>query len=55
MIGLAVAAVIFLATGGHLIFLPLLFVPLGFLTFRQGRQHLAALRTRSLRVGRRFG
>jgi hypothetical protein len=55
MIGLAVAAVVFLATGGHLIFLPLLFIPLGFLAFRQGRQHLAALRTRPLRVGRRFG
>jgi hypothetical protein len=30
LIGLAVAAVIFLATGGHVIFLPLFFVlPLG--------------------------
>jgi hypothetical protein len=28
--GLAVGAIIFLATGGHVIFLPLIFVPLVF-------------------------
>ena len=39
LIGLAVAAIVYLATGGHLIFLPLLFLP--FVVFRprdHGRQ-----------------
>jgi hypothetical protein len=41
LIGLAIAVVLFFATGGHLIFLPLFFVlPLGFFGFgrRRGRR-----------------
>ena len=45
-IGLALAAIIFLVTGGGLILIPLLFVPLGFFTLRRGRRYLAAFRTR---------
>jgi hypothetical protein len=55
VIGLAVAAVIFFATGGHLIFLPLLFIPVGFLAFRRGRQRPAALRSRPLSTRRSPG
>lgn len=43
-IGVAAAAVLFLATGGHLILIPLLFVPLGIFTLRRGRRYLAAAR-----------
>jgi hypothetical protein len=43
-IGVAVAAVLFLVSGGHLILIPLLLVPLGLLTLRRGRHYLAALR-----------
>ncbi len=32
-IGLAVAIVVYVATGGHVLFLPLLFIPLGIFTF----------------------
>jgi hypothetical protein len=38
LIGLLVAAVVFLATSGHVIFLPLLFVPLAFLPFGRRRR-----------------
>ena len=44
-IGLGVATVLLLVSGGHLILVPLLFVPLGLLTLRRGRHNLAALRT----------
>lgn len=43
-IGVGVAAVLFLVSGGHLIFIPLLFVPFGLLSLRRGRRYLAALR-----------
>lgn len=43
-IGLGVATVLLLVSGGHLILIPLLFVPLGLLTLRRGRHYLAALR-----------
>jgi hypothetical protein len=37
-IGLAVAIVVYVATGGHVLFLPLLFIPLCFFAFgRRGR------------------
>jgi ABC-type polysaccharide/polyol phosphate export permease len=38
-VGLAVAIVVFVATGGHVIFLPLLFVPLAVFSagFRRSR------------------
>jgi hypothetical protein len=32
-VSVAIAAIIFLATAGHVLFLPLLIVPFGFLTF----------------------
>ena len=54
-IGLAVAAIIFLVTGGRLILIPLLFLPLGVFTLRRGRRYLAALRARPLDVRRRPG
>jgi hypothetical protein len=39
LLGLAVAVILFVVTGGHLIFLPLFFVlPLGFGFFHLGRQ-----------------
>ena len=39
LIGLAVAAIVYAATGGHVIFLPLLFVPLAFFSLgRRGRR-----------------
>ena len=41
-IGLAVAAVIFAASGGQILFLPLLFLPFGLLSLREWRhQHRA--------------
>jgi len=43
-IGLGIATVLVLVSGGHLIFIPLLFVPLGFFSLRRGRLWLAALR-----------
>ena len=43
-ISLAVAAILFLATNGHLLLIPLLFVPLGLFNLRRSRQSLAAVR-----------
>jgi hypothetical protein len=37
-IGLAVAIVVYVATGGHVLFLPLLFVPLGIFAFGNRRR-----------------
>lgn len=45
-IGLAVAAILFLVTGGRLLFIPLLLVPLGLFTLRRSRQYLATVRAR---------
>ncbi len=39
-IGLAVAIVIFIVTAGHVIFLPLLFVPFGLFSFGHRRRRL---------------
>ena len=44
-IGLALAAVLFLVTGGHFILIPLL-LPLGLLSLRRNRNSLAAVRRR---------
>jgi hypothetical protein len=33
-IGLAIALIVFVLTAGHVVFLPLLFVPLGLFSFR---------------------
>ena len=38
LIGLAIAAVVFLATGGHVVFLPLFFIPLGLFGFGRRRR-----------------
>lgn len=37
-IGLAIAVIVFVASGGHIIFLPLLFVPLGLFSFGHRRR-----------------
>jgi hypothetical protein len=37
-LGLAVAIVVFVATGGHVLVLPLLFIPLGIFTFGARRK-----------------
>jgi hypothetical protein len=39
MLGLAVALLVFLLTAGHVIFLPLLFLPLGLIGFGHRRRH----------------
>jgi uncharacterized membrane protein YccC len=38
-IGLAIAALVFLVTAGHVIFLPLVFLPLGLFGFGHRRRH----------------
>jgi hypothetical protein len=39
LVGLAVAAILFVVTGGHVIFLPLFFIlPLGGFSFRRSRR-----------------
>lgn len=43
----AVAAVLFLVTGGHLILIPLLLVPIGLLTLRRTHRSLMAARRRA--------
>jgi hypothetical protein len=45
-IGIGLAAVLFLVTGGHFILIPLL-LPLGLLTLRRSRAPLAAIRRRA--------
>jgi hypothetical protein len=46
-IGLAVAVIVFVVTGGHVIFLPLLFVPFGLFSLghRRRRRDLAPRRS----------
>jgi hypothetical protein len=41
LIGAAIAVVIFAATGGHVFFLPLLFIPLGVVSLRRWQRHRA--------------
>jgi hypothetical protein len=52
-IGLAIAIIIFALTAGHVVFLPLLFVPFGLFSFghRRRRESAPALR-RGEEVGR---
>jgi hypothetical protein len=38
-IGLAIALLIFVISGGHVLFLPLLFVPFGLFSFGHARRH----------------
>ncbi|MGB8004223.1 MAG: hypothetical protein WCF27_08160 [Gaiellaceae bacterium] len=38
-IGLAIAVIVFVLTAGHVLFLPLLFVPLGLFSFGHRRQN----------------
>jgi hypothetical protein len=42
-VGLAVALIVFVVTGGHVLFLPLLLVPLGLFGFGHGRQRRSTL------------
>ena len=37
-LGLAIAVVVFVMSGGHLLFLPLLFIPLGLFSLGHGRR-----------------
>jgi hypothetical protein len=37
-IGLAIAVIVFMVSGGHVLFLPLLFFPLGLFSFGQHRR-----------------
>ena len=37
-LGIAIAIVIFVVTGGHVLFLPLLFIPLGVFSFGHRRR-----------------
>jgi hypothetical protein len=37
-IGIAIAIVVFVVTGGHVLFLPLLFIPLGVFSFGHRRR-----------------
>ena len=37
-IGLAVAVIVFVVSGGHVFFLPLLFIPLGLFSLGHGRR-----------------
>jgi hypothetical protein len=39
LVGVAIAAVIFAATGGHILFLPLLLIPLGAISLRRFQRH----------------
>jgi hypothetical protein len=41
-VGLAIAVIVFVVTAGHVVFLPLLFVPLGLFSFghQRRRRHL---------------
>ena len=41
LIGVAIAAIIFAATGGHILFLPLLLIPLGVFSLRRWQRHRA--------------
>ncbi len=54
-IGLAVAAILFLVSGGRLLFIPLLFVPLGLFGLRRPRRYPANAGTRRFDVGNRPG
>jgi hypothetical protein len=38
-IGIAIAVVIFVLTAGHVLFLPLLFIPFGLFSFGHTRRH----------------
>ena len=38
-IGLAIAVIVFVVSGGHVLFLPLLFIPLGLFSLSHGRRH----------------
>lgn len=49
-LGLAIAVIVFVASGGHFVFLPLLFLPLGLFTLghrRRRRPSLLSSRRRS--------
>ena len=39
LIGVAVAAIVYAATGGQILFLPLLFIPLSLFSLRRWQRH----------------
>jgi hypothetical protein len=41
-VGLAIAVIVFVASGGHLLFLPLLFLPLGLFSLGHRRRRLSS-------------
>jgi hypothetical protein len=43
-IGLAIAVIVFVVSGGHVLFLPLLFIPLGLFSFGHRRQQPSSFR-----------
>jgi hypothetical protein len=43
-IGLAIAVIVFVVSGGHVFFLPLLFIPLGLFSLGRGRQQPSSFR-----------
>ena len=58
-IGLAIAVIVFIVSGGHFFFLPLLFIPFGLFTVgkhrRKNRDYLANSRGPLMPVTRRNG
>jgi hypothetical protein len=45
-IGIAIAVIVFVLTAGHVVFLPLLFLPLGLFSFGHRRRRESALAPR---------
>ncbi len=45
-IGLAIAVIVFVVSGGHVLFLPLLFLPLGLFSLGQRRRRQASYSAR---------
>jgi len=45
-VSFAIAAVLFLVTGGTVLLIPLLFIPLGLLSLRRGPELMAGIRSR---------
>jgi hypothetical protein len=46
-LGLAIALIVFVVSGGHLIFLPLLFLPIGLFSLGRRRRRSTLLRPRT--------
>jgi hypothetical protein len=48
-LGLAIAVIVFVVSGGHVLFLPLLFLPLGLFSLRHRRRRRGTLLTQRRR------